>query len=75
MDEHDKWIQMHMGGMSGDDIIASETESEAADILSDEEELTSGMLCGVAKYKTWITVEDEDIDRIETMAAELREHP
>ena len=64
-----------MGRPRSDGDTASETESEGPDVLSDEEELTSGLQCGVAEYKTWTTAEDEAINRIETLGAELREHP
>ena len=37
----------------------SDSKSVASDVLSDDEDLTSALQCGVAAYKTWITVEDK----------------
>ena len=39
---------------------SAETESEGSDALSDGEDLTAALQCGVAEYKTWTTVEDKD---------------
>ena len=64
-----------MGGVNGKAHTANETESEASDVLSNEEDLTSALQCGVAEYKTWTNVEGEDIRRIETLVSELREYP
>ncbi len=45
------------------------------DVMSDDDGETLQLDFAVEAHKTWTTVEDEDMDRIERLASELRDRP
>ena len=45
------------------------------DALSDNDDIEALLEFGIERNKRWTTVEDEDKERIEALAAELRERP
>ena len=49
---------------STDSVCSS---SEASEVLSDGEDLTSAFTCNVASYKSWITEEDKEQQRISAL--------
>ena len=59
---------------SGSGADAEEAALEP-DVMSDDDGMSHSLEFGMEKNKPWTTVEDQDIDRIEALALELRERP